>query len=70
VCSKYYEKEALMADPVDSLIFASLLGMFEYTFDNNDNAIRLCSLRLIGDYNNICGDYYSKSTTIRTTVCG
>jgi len=27
--SKYYEKEALMADPVDSLTFASLLGMPE-----------------------------------------
>jgi len=30
VYSKYYEKEALMADPVDSLIFASLLGVFEF----------------------------------------
>jgi len=41
LCRKYYEKEALMADPVDSLIFASLLGMFECTFVNNNIVTRL-----------------------------
>ena len=46
-CSKYYEKEALLADPVDGAIFASLLC--EFSAAVLPNFIRIVITRLAVD---------------------